>query len=228
MPYVSNEERERQKWMTLKEAVSHVQHVDACDEETAVKDLRAALADGAVEVRWANETPTQLFVVPVTKAARRVRNTRKRFWLTVPMNLNGGGSIAELWLDELFAKDVEGAVEEEDGHTHRRYFIFVLKDQIVKLLKGQELEKTGKRQPEASDDEIIDALRDTFKDIENGKIKKWDRNMVHKWVEERVEPKRAPRKKVLNLIDKTPEFAKYKRDRGRPSEKKLESSSRGK
>jgi hypothetical protein len=226
MSYVPRAQRERQKWMTLKEAVSHIRQVDDSDEEIALKDLRAALADGEVESRWANERASQFFVIPIIRnvAPRVEPKAREEFWLTVPIDLDGGGTIPELWLDNLRrTKDQEGTVGEEDDDddddTPSRYFVFVLKDKILEIWKGQELEKTGERQPQASDDEIRDALRDIFKDIEDGKIRQWDRNMVHRWVEAKVDPKRAPRKVVLDLIDKTPEFAKYKRKRGKPKKK---------
>src|SRR5580704_14090020 len=53
MPYVSAAERQRQRWMTLKEALSHIQHVEKLDENAALQQLRLALAEGAVGASWA-------------------------------------------------------------------------------------------------------------------------------------------------------------------------------
>jgi hypothetical protein len=62
MPYVSRIDRQRQKWMTLKEAISHIIKAEGCKENTAWEQLRDALADGAVDTSWAL-TETQLAAI---------------------------------------------------------------------------------------------------------------------------------------------------------------------
>jgi hypothetical protein len=46
MPYKTTAEKEREKWMTLPEAVTHIRSADGCDEEEARRQLIAALAEG--------------------------------------------------------------------------------------------------------------------------------------------------------------------------------------
>jgi hypothetical protein len=60
MPYVSREERERQrelkKWITMKEAVAHVVSVDKCDPVSAVEQLRCALMEGELQAYWGTKS----------------------------------------------------------------------------------------------------------------------------------------------------------------------------
>jgi len=53
MPYVSRIVRQRQRWITLKEAISHISKAEICNGNAAWQQLRAALADGAVHASWA-------------------------------------------------------------------------------------------------------------------------------------------------------------------------------
>jgi hypothetical protein len=46
MPYKTKAELERERWMTLPEAVAHIRSVDKCNECEARRQLIAALADG--------------------------------------------------------------------------------------------------------------------------------------------------------------------------------------
>lgn len=46
MPYKSKAERERERWMTLPEAVAHIRLADKCGESDARRQLLKALADG--------------------------------------------------------------------------------------------------------------------------------------------------------------------------------------
>jgi hypothetical protein len=54
MPYVSNADRERARWMTLREAVEHIEEVEHRGFRAAWDQLRAAIGDQKVLVRWAN------------------------------------------------------------------------------------------------------------------------------------------------------------------------------
>ena len=60
MPYVSKVEAERAHWITLAEAVAHVRNSDGCDAKAAEMQLRKALGDGALFLRWEDERPTPL------------------------------------------------------------------------------------------------------------------------------------------------------------------------
>jgi hypothetical protein len=57
MPYKTKAERERENWMTLPDAVAHIQSSDQCDDVGAVqRQLHAALADGALKpLKWERE-----------------------------------------------------------------------------------------------------------------------------------------------------------------------------
>jgi hypothetical protein len=52
MPYVSKSAEERAKWMTLCEAVAHIEIVERCSFRVAWDQLRDAIGDQAVMVRW--------------------------------------------------------------------------------------------------------------------------------------------------------------------------------
>lgn len=45
MPYVSEAERKRARWMTLAEAVAHVMEHDGCDRRAALRQIRKLLGD---------------------------------------------------------------------------------------------------------------------------------------------------------------------------------------
>jgi hypothetical protein len=58
MPYKSQAERERERWMTLPEAVAHIRATDRCDENAARRQIIKALADGLRvlgPLRWKRE-----------------------------------------------------------------------------------------------------------------------------------------------------------------------------
>jgi hypothetical protein len=127
MPYVSEEEQEQQKWMTLKEAISHIQRVDRCDEVTALQQLRKALANEAVEARFKISATSRLYAIDLG-ASFDPHWPRKKFWLSVPMDLEGDGHIATVTPEDLDDEEAdhqkEGGEDNEDGDSPpRRLFI---------------------------------------------------------------------------------------------------------
>jgi hypothetical protein len=62
MPYISEAERKRaehlarlgQRWMPLAEAVSQIRTAENCDQKEAWRQLRNAIIDEKVSVRWAD------------------------------------------------------------------------------------------------------------------------------------------------------------------------------
>jgi len=52
MPYISNAIREWLKWQPLRLAIEQICVADECSSEEAIKQLRSAIADGNVQVRW--------------------------------------------------------------------------------------------------------------------------------------------------------------------------------
>ena len=71
MTYVSRKVRQRQKWITLKEALYHVMAVEKCGEGTAWEQLRAALEDWVVPSTRAL-TDTELDVDDPAKVIKRI------------------------------------------------------------------------------------------------------------------------------------------------------------
>jgi hypothetical protein len=60
MPYRSKNERERPLWMTLGEAIQHVQEVDGCNRLQALSQLRDALEEGDIPARWSADPEPSL------------------------------------------------------------------------------------------------------------------------------------------------------------------------
>jgi hypothetical protein len=62
MPYRSKVDRERPLWMTLGEALAHIQaHLvqGSCDQLSAETELRMACGEGEIPLRWAADPPPQ-------------------------------------------------------------------------------------------------------------------------------------------------------------------------
>jgi hypothetical protein len=59
MPHKSKRTEEREKWVTLPEAISHICIADNCEENKAQENLRFALADDVLLVRWEEEEPPE-------------------------------------------------------------------------------------------------------------------------------------------------------------------------
>jgi len=56
MPYVTNAQKEWAHWCDLGFAVRQICTADGCDEATAVQQLRLAIADGNVRVKWGDKS----------------------------------------------------------------------------------------------------------------------------------------------------------------------------
>jgi hypothetical protein len=50
-------ERERERWMTLAEAIAHIAKHDGCDRDSALKQLRGALGDRRLHNKWEDQRP---------------------------------------------------------------------------------------------------------------------------------------------------------------------------
>jgi hypothetical protein len=55
-PYISDAERERARWMTLAEAIAHVEEHGNC-ERPALKQLCDALGDRKLHIKWEDQKP---------------------------------------------------------------------------------------------------------------------------------------------------------------------------
>jgi hypothetical protein len=52
MPYVSNADRERARWMTLRDALAHIEKAERCSLKAAWRKLGKAIADREIDARW--------------------------------------------------------------------------------------------------------------------------------------------------------------------------------
>src|SRR5580698_8682625 len=52
MPYVTNAQKEWARWCDLSFAVHRICTADGCDKESALQQLRLAIADGNVKLSW--------------------------------------------------------------------------------------------------------------------------------------------------------------------------------
>jgi len=96
MPYLSKAERERVRWMTLADAISQIRKVESCEREEAWIQLRKAISDGGVAVRWANVSLEMSKVRPGEYVDEDdVPPTSKWFWATAWVRFSGGGRILE-------------------------------------------------------------------------------------------------------------------------------------
>jgi hypothetical protein len=87
MTYFSRAERQRQRWMTLKEAASYIQRVDKCDEKAAEQQLRHALAEGNVEASW----PLNKKALSISMRHHVVKaSDRETFWYSVAISVAEG------------------------------------------------------------------------------------------------------------------------------------------
>jgi hypothetical protein len=146
MSYVSPAERERQRWITLKEAISHIQRVDGCDEVIAFAQLRRALADGAIEARWGpDEFSPRLFEI---QPGRRIRLAT--FWRTVPID-EEGGFIPGGYPEDLPDADPDIEDNSPEQYMPKRYYLFVLRDSISRHWASPDPENAVKSQSPPAD-----------------------------------------------------------------------------
>lgn len=85
MPYVSKAEKEASRWMTLQQGSEHVQFVDACDEDEAIKQLILAIAEGGLRAQWgigrraaANEFRNRVLVYPLEGTSVHIERGKAR------------------------------------------------------------------------------------------------------------------------------------------------------
>jgi hypothetical protein len=97
LPYVSKAERERAQWMTLVEVVNHVQLSQRCDQAAALSQLRMALADQEVPVRWkADPRPQGIFHIgPAPIFSVDQVSTDASYWIQTLIFLDGDGRVID-------------------------------------------------------------------------------------------------------------------------------------
>jgi hypothetical protein len=101
LPYTSKAAFERERWMTLAEALTHVAEYDGCDRRSALKQYRDALGDNKLITKW--EDPSHARDWPPKDAAfwqqariqrGRVFDPQARRWRTLLILKN---SIYQIW-----------------------------------------------------------------------------------------------------------------------------------
>jgi hypothetical protein len=223
MPYVSKAEQERQKWMTLKDTMSHIQHVDQCDEKTAFNSLRNALSDAVVAYQLEDNGR---FFVPNFFERGRHRWLERYFWTFISIDLERGGTIDAdayekcFWgegLENWYDPDVV-SIQEADLTVSSNLNIFVLKEDVLKTWGNRPPEGAEERTVSAqkvprpmnaSPAEIRRALAYIYDEAE--KAEKRPPNVIEapREVAKVLAPKLAPKRKVEKIL---PEF-KHRRFR---------------
>jgi hypothetical protein len=100
MPYISKERRE---WMTLRQVITHIQHIDRCDEADALEQVRKALADGEItahaKTHYKDSATDEFFEISF-RGWRDPRWPRDKYWLSVPIKFDQEGNDAIVQPDE--------------------------------------------------------------------------------------------------------------------------------
>jgi hypothetical protein len=96
VPYVSKLAEERAKWMMLREALAHIEVVDRVSPRAAWDQLREAIGDQAVAVRWAGVTlePSTILEEHYIEEDD-VPSTSRRFWKLARIVFFGGGRVLD-------------------------------------------------------------------------------------------------------------------------------------
>jgi hypothetical protein len=142
MPYISKPKQERQKWITLKEAILNICNFDQCDEVVALHDLRLALADRTVGYRF--EAGGWFYSLELFDGQQN-RTRERHFWRSIPIDLKSGAMKREdfdfyfsdvkaltLFYDELLIVDMFFSGVGPDLWCPS-INIFVFKDDVIKI-----------------------------------------------------------------------------------------------
>ena len=119
MPYIPKAKREEQEWMTLTETISHIRSNERCDEAAALHQLREALADD--EIAACIKTCATSTFYGLGLVSELDPHSRRTFWLSVPLDLDGDGYVATVVPEELErARQLHAAEEQSGGATRTR------------------------------------------------------------------------------------------------------------
>jgi hypothetical protein len=245
MPYVSGTERERQRWMTVREAIGHIQRADKCDNEAAFAQLRRALAHGAIEARWGpDEFSHTLFDI---QPGRRM--SLATFWRTVPID-EAGGFIPGVYPEDLEDADPDIEDNSPEQYKPKRYYVFVLRDSVSRhwaspnpenAVESQSptaevretlfeeaaaadiaaiKEGTGKRNREyASEPQIRETAVKIYDEADKTGAKPPNMPEAFNLIAKRLAPKLAPKRRVFPVL-REDEFENRRWEPGQRSPKK--------
>jgi hypothetical protein len=124
MPYRSKAERELPLWMTLVEAVAHIQAQEGCDQIEALRQLRVALGEGEIPARWAAAPlpplgPLAMYVGSPPLFSSDAVPTDALFWNHALIFLVGNGRV----IDQSFLLDDDENRASEGGPRPRELFL---------------------------------------------------------------------------------------------------------
>jgi hypothetical protein len=222
MSSVSEAEQERQKWMTLKDALSHIQHVDQCDEKSALYSLRNALSDAAVAYQLEDKGR---FFVPNFFRGGRNRALELYFWSFISIDQESGGTIdANAYecffygedLQNWYDPDVEG-MQFADLTASSNLNIFVSTDDVLKIwttpisVSAEEsrpisAEKNGlasrpvTERKRASTPEIRETAVRIYDEAEKAGAKPPNITEAFHLIAKRLAPRLAPKRKVFPVL----------------------------
>jgi hypothetical protein len=175
MPYKTKAERQREEWMALLEAVTHIRSADNCDENAAREQLIAALADGALgPLRWQRERDdkpplfgfTSIVTPTDTPPLGRAWEKAKIRWKTGHVRDDWGGYKPGKWRILLISKYRVvrcWPVSSPSGPSDKRDNLDM--SSVVSIDAPRERRKRG-RTPEVSN-KVKDSMR---RDLREGKL----------------------------------------------------------
>ena len=88
MPYETKAKRERKKWLTGAEAIDHIRRSEHCNSPSAWRQLREAIADEEVPVKW--DTDFKLNPVTFRYLDDDLPPNHESFWRNTPMKYSNG------------------------------------------------------------------------------------------------------------------------------------------
>ena len=165
MPYRSKNERERPLWMTLSEAVHHIEVADECACNEALSQSRIALGDGDIPARWGADPPPSLpgffqFGSPPLFASDPVPSD-PAYWSSALILPAGDGVV------------IDQSVHAQGQSAPRRRQLFLLRSRVFELWPPSNHERKDRgstTEPEkplrrsVDDDQIRTAARDIYRE----------------------------------------------------------------
>jgi|GEM_PF-4028155 len=219
MPYIRKSQRDRALWMTLVEAVNHINEQERTED--GLDQIRIALGEGEIPARWAwpslAEGPNEvdgwkLHLVPMRDPPLFLEDTvptDRRFWDKAIMLLDGDGKVVDPALGYM-AIERDGKVEVLCQQPVPGRGLFLLKESIFDFwpVATSEPDRTPQTARAASEKEIRDAAREVYSSSAGSAP-----NMDQAERLIRAKLGKAPRKVIRHVLG-DPEFASLRNPAG--------------
>jgi hypothetical protein len=218
MPYQSKAERERPLWMTLVEALEHVQaHLahQGREELGALRQLRMACGEADIPLRWAADAPLPgIYQVGLPRLFSPVEvPTDPMFWDHALIFLTGNGWVVDQRF--LFINEKDHSAE----HAPRPRELLLLRSRVLELwplrsdahegvtAKDQvgSADQTSQPRP-ATDEEILEVVRELYRQAGNDPP---NQTLAEQMVRA-LFPPGTTKRDVIRPILKRPEFVRRK------------------